>query len=163
MTDTTRVNVERLGTPRMRRRAFVRLLGWAFGLTATGALAACAPATGEPEIQFVYPRQGVRVPSTQFTVQLAVRNFRLVRPAAPRPGEGHLHLFINVPASDIPDGQIIPLDQKDKYIHLGAPPFTSRVLTLPPGVHTLTAVMADGLHAKLAVPIPVSVTFLVQP
>jgi hypothetical protein len=24
-------------------------------------------------------------------------------------------------------------------------------------------VMADGLHAKLAIPIPVSVTFLVQP
>jgi|GEM_PF-2322605 len=163
MMDIMQTSVERSKPRLLSRRAFMRLLGLAFGLTATGALAACAPATGEPEIRFIYPQQGVRVPSTQFTVQLAVRNFRLVRPAAPRPGEGHLHLFINVPASDIPDGQIIPLDQKDKYIHLGAPPFTSRVLTLPPGVHTLTAVMADGLHAKLAVPAPVSVTFLVQP
>jgi len=149
--------------PRLRRRAFVRLLGLTFGLGATSALAACAPASGEPEMRFIYPQQGVRVPSTEFIVQLQVRNFRLVRPGAPKPGEGHLHLFINVPASDIPDGQIIPLDQKDKYIHLGAPPFTSRTITLPPGVHTLTAVMADGLHAKLAIPIPVSVTFLVQP
>jgi len=149
--------------PRLRRRAFVRLLGLTFGLGATSALAACAPGSGEPEMRFIYPQQGVRVPSTEFTVQLQVRNFRLVRPGAPKPGEGHLHLFINVPASDIPDGQIIPLDQKDKYIHLGAPPFTSRTITLPPGVHTLTAVMADGLHAKLALPSPVSVTFLVQP
>jgi len=152
--------IERFGAQRMRRRTMVRLMGLTVGL---GMLAACAPASGEPEVQFVYPRSGVRVPSTQFTVQLAVRNFRLVRPGAPRAGEGHLHLFINVPANDVPDGQIIPLDQKDKYIHLGAPPFTSRVLTLPPGVHTLTAVMADGLHTKLPVPVPVSVTFFVQP
>ncbi len=149
--------------PALSRREFVRVLGGALGLTLTGSLVACAPASREPSMRIVYPEPGARVPEARVPIHVEVRNFRLVRPGAPRPGEGHLHLFINVPASAIADGQIIPLDQTDKYIHLGAPPFTTRTLNLPPGVHTITAVMADGIHAKLSVPAPVSVVFFVQP
>ena len=145
------------------RREFIRMAGIAFGVATAGSLVACAPASREPEMRIVYPEQGARVSSAQVSVQVEVRNFRLVRPGAPKPGEGHLHLFIDVPASAIADGQIIPLDQTDKYVHMGAPPFTTRTLTLSPGVHTITAVMADGTHAKLPIPRPVSVTFFVQP
>lgn len=147
----------------LSRRRFLRSSSVILGVSWAGLLAACAPASREPSMRIVYPAQGARVPSTQVPIQVDVRNFRLVRPGPPQPGEGHLHLFIDVPADAIAVGEIIPLDQTDKYLHMGAPPFTTRTLTLTPGVHTVTAVMADGLHAKLAVPVPVSVTFLVQP
>jgi len=147
----------------LSRREFIRAAGIGISIAAAGSLVACAPASREPEMRIVYPQQGARVPSAQVSVQVEVRNFRLVRPGAPRPGEGHLHFFIDVPASAVADGQIIPLDQTDKFVHLGAPPFTARTLTLSPGVHTITAVMADGTHAKLPTPRPVSVTFFLQP
>jgi len=147
----------------LSRRGFIRIAGIAFGVAAANSLVACAPASREPEMRIVYPGQGARVPSAQVSVQVEVRNFRLVRPGAPRPGEGHLHFFIDVPASAVADGEIIPLDQTDKFVHLGTPPFTTRTLTLSPGIHTITAVMADGTHAKLPIPRPVSVTFFAQP
>ncbi|GIV84348.1 MAG: hypothetical protein KatS3mg052_1355 [Candidatus Roseilinea sp.] len=147
----------------LSRRRFIRAASITLSIGVGGVLAACAPASREPSMRIVYPQPGVRVPEAKVPIQVEVRNFRLVRPGPPRPGEGHLHLFIDVPASAIADGQIIPLDQTDKYVHMGAPPFATRTLTLSPGVHTITAVMADGLHAKLPIPAPVSVTFFVQP
>lgn len=147
----------------LSRRKFIRVASITLSIGVGSALAACAPASREPSMRFVYPTSGVRVPESRVPIQVEVRNFRLVRPGAPQPGEGHLHLFIDVPASAIADGEIIPLDQTDKYVHMGAPPFTTRTLTLSPGIHTITAVMADGLHAKLPTPAPVSVTFFVQP
>ncbi len=50
-----------------------------------------------------------------------------------------------------------------QFVHMGAPPFAEREIELTPGVHTITAVTGDNTHAKLSVPPPVSVTFLVQP
>lgn len=145
------------------RRKFIRAASITLSIGVGSALAACAPASREPSMRIVYPEPGARVPEAKVPIHVQVRNFRLVRPGAPQPGEGHLHLFIDVPASAIADGQIIPLDQTDKYVHMGAPPFTTRTLSLSPGVHTITAVMADGTHAKLPTPAPVSVTLFVQP
>lgn len=147
----------------LSRRKFIRAASVMLSVGIGGVLAACAPASREPSMRIVYPEPGVRVPEAKVPIHVEVRNFRLVRPGAPRPGEGHLHLFIDVPANSIADGQIIPLDQTDKYVHMGAPPFNTRTLSLSPGVHTITAVMADGTHAKLPTPAPVSVTFFVQP
>ena len=114
-------------------------------------------------MRFIYPTPGTRVPSRKFSLQIAVDNFRLVRAnQAPRPGEGHLHVFIDVPHTEIGEGQLIPLDQPQKYLHIGAPPYDRRSIELAPGVHTLTAVMADSAHLKILRPAPVSVTFLVQ-
>lgn len=142
-----------------------RFLGTAtLTITSMGALAACAPATREPVMHFVYPEQGARVPEGNVALDVLVRNFNLVRGnTSPRAGEGHLHFFINTPADEIADGQVIPLDQPEKYVHAGTPPFNTRTVNLPPGVHTITAVMADSAHLKLADPAPVSVTFFVQP
>jgi hypothetical protein len=144
------------------RRRFLGTITLAF--TGTGVLAACAPASREPNMRFVYPEPGARVPMGDVAVQVRVRNFNLVRGnTSPRAREGHLHFFINTPADEIADGQVIPLDQPDKFVHAGAPPFNTRTISLPPGVHTLTAVMGDSAHLKLAEPAPVSVTFFVQP
>ncbi|WP_169237519.1 hypothetical protein [Candidatus Roseilinea sp. NK_OTU-006] len=75
--------------------------------------------------------------------------FRLVWPGLPQPGEGHLHLFIGVPASAIADGQIIPLDQTDKYVHMGAPPFTTRTLALLPDIQPPQSRAPNtGWHAR---------------
>ncbi|MCS7324964.1 MAG: DUF4399 domain-containing protein [Anaerolineae bacterium] len=144
------------------RRELMRAIGLVLGTGAVSLVAGCAPRSREPSMRFLSPMNGMRVESTKVLVRVEVQNFRLVRPGAPRPGEGHLHLFIDVPASAVPDGEIIPTG-KPEFVHMGTPPFAERVIELTPGVHTITAVMGDNTHAKLSVPPPVSVTFLVQP
>jgi hypothetical protein len=153
-------DLKRSLSPVHSRREFLRFAA-GFGATA-GLMAACSAPSREPRMTWVYPTEGTRVPDRDVPLQVAVRNFSLLRAGAPRPNEGHLHFFIDVPADSIADGQLIPTDQADKYVHAGAPPFNTRTVALTPGVHTVTAVMGDGAHNKLAVPAPVSVTFIVS-
>ena len=160
MSDQTIASASRRGS----RRQFLRLSLAGLSFAGAGSLTACSAQTSTPRIRFIYPDQGVRVPETSVLVQVAVRNFNLVRAnQAARVGEGHVHFFIDMPASSIADGAMIPLDQPKAYIHVGVPPLTTRTLTLAPGLHTITAVVADSTHMKLASPAPVSVTFFVQP
>ena len=81
---------------------------------------------------------------------------------APKDGEGHIHFFIDVPASSVAVGQVIPTDQPTKYIHAGKTPYTNREVDLTPGQHTITVVAANAAHQALAVPAPVSVSFTVK-
>jgi len=153
-------DLKRSVSPVHSRREFLR---FAAGVGATaGLMAACSAPSREPRMTWVYPTEGTRVPDSDVPLQVAVRNFSLVRAGAPQANQGHLHFFIDVPADSIADGQLIPTDQADKYVHAGAPPFNTRTVALTPGVHTVTAVMGDGAHNKLAVPAPVSVTFIVS-
>ena len=73
-----------------------------------------------------------------------------------------MHFFIDAPASSVPVGQAVPLDQPGSYVHAGKAPFTSREIELAPGKHTITVVMADAAHVVVAEPEPVSVTVLVE-
>ena len=128
------------------RRQFLRLSVASLSLIGAGSLAACSVSKGEPSIRFVYPDQGVRVPETNVPVQVAISNFNLVRAnQAARAGEGHVHFFIDVPASSIADGAMIPLDKPKLYVHAGASPLTTRTLTLAPGLHTIMAVIARNM------------------
>lgn len=146
------------------RRGFMRALSVSAGVIALGTLSACAASSREPSLRIVYPEQGARVPVTPVPISVDVRNFRLVNPGlAPRANEGLVHFFIDVPADSIADGQAIPLNQLDKYAAAGPGNLRSRVIPLQPGVHTITAVMADSAGNKLPQPAPVSVTFFVQP
>ena len=130
------------------------------------ALSACstpAPATGKATLRIVSPAAGATVKGPAVKVEVEAANFKLLaaNPAA-KEGEGHVHFFIDVPASSVKVGDAIPLDQPKVYVHAGKEPFTSRELTLTTGKHIITVVAADSLHRALAQPEPVSITVEVQ-
>ena len=81
---------------------------------------------------------------------------------SPVAGEGHVHFFVDTPASTVPVGKVVPLDQANVYVHAGKEPFTSRELELCPGRHTITVVMADAAHIVVGQPQPASVTIDVE-
>ncbi|MCG8352757.1 MAG: DUF4399 domain-containing protein [Chloroflexales bacterium] len=117
--------------------------------------------SGEPTMRFIAPAADATVQGPNVTVELEVENWELVDAGSPmNDDEGHLHLFINVPASSIPTGEVIP--STDQYIHLGTAPYTSRELELEPGEYTITAVMGDSSHQALDTPVPQSITFTVE-
>ena len=147
------------------RRRFIRLATVGGGVLASGLLAACSntpTGDGSPSIKILYPVQGAHVDGTRVSIQAEVKNWQLVKANQPaQPSQGHLHLFIDVPASSVAVGQVIPTDKPQQYVHMGAPPFGSRTIELAPGVHTVTVVMGDSLHGMLDNPAPASVTFVV--
>ena len=128
------------------------------------ALAACAQVPGAGStMSIVSPAAGAKVKGPKVTVMVDVKGFRLV-PAnqAPVAGEGHVHFFVDTPASTVPVGKVVPLDQASVYVHAGKEPFTSRELELTPGRHTITVVMADAAHIVVSQPQPASVTIDVE-
>lgn len=144
------------------RRQFIRFATLGSGVLASGLLAACSdtPVGTTPTIKIVYPQQGARVESTKASIQVEVKNWRLVNANQDvHEGEGHIHFFIDTPASAVPVGQLIPTDKPAQYVHVGKPPLVTRTLELAPGVHTVTVVMGNSHHEALAAPAPVSVTF----
>lgn len=136
------------------------------GILATLAMtvAACAqnPGAGST-MSIVSPAAGAKVKGPKVTVMVDVTGFKLV-PAnqAPVAGEGHVHFFVDTPASTVPVGKVVPLDQANVYVHAGKEPFTSRELELSPGRHTITVVMADAAHIVVGQPQPASVTIDVE-
>ncbi len=136
------------------------------GILATLAMtvAACAqnPGAGST-MSIVSPAAGAKVKGPKVTIMVDVTGFKLV-PAnqAPVAGEGHVHFFVDTPASTVPVGKVVPLDQANVYVHAGKEPFTSRELELSPGRHTITVVMADAAHIVVGQPQPASVTIDVE-
>ncbi len=125
----------------------------------TGA-AAVLPPKG-PHLKVLSPKKRAAVASP-VTVIVAVERFKLVAAGTPlADGEGHLHFFIDVPASNVKPGAMIPLDSLARYVHAGKEPFDRRDLTLTPGKHTITVVAANSGHLRLAGVKPAKVTFTV--
>ena len=84
-----------------------------FGLLALAmTVAACAqnPGAGST-MSIVSPAAGAKVKGPKVTVMVDVKGFTLV-PAnqAPVVGEGHVHFFVDTPASTVPVGKVVPLD-----------------------------------------------------
>jgi hypothetical protein len=123
----------------------------------------CAAAP-QPTLKIVGPADGATVQGPKVKVDVTVDNFKLVAAgAAPAEGEGHVHFFVDVPATSVAVGQPIPATTANPaYIHAGAAPFTSRELTLTPGKHTITAVVGNAAHIALASPAPQTITITVQ-
>jgi hypothetical protein len=138
-----------------------------FVLMATVACTSTKPAANPPasalSLTIVAPASGATVTGPKVKVEADAKNWNLVAAAgsAATPGEGHLHFFIDVPASSVAAGQAIPAGDP-KYVHAGAAPLTSRELELSPGQHTITVVAANSAHIALASPVPQSVTFTVK-
>ncbi len=112
-------------------------------------------------VKITSPAKGAKVTSP-VTVIASVEEFKLVAAGTPlAEGEGHLHFFIDVPASNVKPGKMIPLDTTARYVHLGKEPFDRRDLTLAPGKHTITVVAANSGHERIKGVPPYSVTFTV--
>lgn len=133
---------------------------WIAALATT--LAACTPAN-KPALSITKPANNAVVKGPKVLVEVQSNNFKLV-PAGPdiKDGEGHLHFFVDTPASSVPVGALIPSDQPNTYIHAGKDPLALRELELSKGTHTITVVMGNGGHFRVAQPEPVSVTIIVE-
>ena len=129
-------------------------------VTVAASASAAAPPPHGPHLKVVSPKK--RAVASPVTVIVAVERFKLVAAGTPlADGEGHLHFFIDVPASNVKPGALIPLDSLARYVHAGKEPFDRRDLTLTPGKHTITVVAANSGHLRLAGVKPVKVTFTV--
>lgn len=144
----------------VRRTALLAMAAFVVLLT----LAGCGGSAGAPAIAIKAPADGATVKGPKVKVDVAVSNWKLA-PAGGTVanGEGHLHFFVDLPASSIAPGQPIPATTENPaYIHAGKEPLDSRELELAPGKHTITVVMGDAAHAALSAPAPQSITINVE-
>lgn len=147
----------------LSRRQFIKVSVVAAGVLAGSTLVSCAPASAPgPSLKITAPAANAAMPGPKVNIQVEVTGLNLVDAnIAPKDGEGHLHFFIDTPASAVPVGQLIPIDQPVKFVHAGKAPYTNREIELAKGQHTITVVAANAAHIALATPAPVSVTFSV--
>lgn len=139
-----------------------RIVTSALAALTLAALAACGPAP-QPGMKWLAPAGSASLPAGKVKLEIAAESWSFVDANQPaKPGEGHVHFFINVPASAVPVGQVIPTDKPETYQHAGKAPYTSRDVELKPGEYTITAVMADSEHKALGSPAPVTVRFSVK-
>jgi hypothetical protein len=96
-------------------------------------------------------------------IEAQLSNYVLV-PAGPdiKDGEGHLHFFVDTPASAVAVGAIIPSDQPNVFVHAGKEPLAWRELELSKGIHYITVVVGNSAHVRVAQPEPVSITINVE-
>jgi hypothetical protein len=128
------------------------------------ALSACAASPAKPTMAITGISDGATVKGPKVKVEVAVTNWKLT-PAgsALAAGEGHLHFFVDVPASSIASGQAIPAtDANPAYVHAGKDPLSYREIQLAPGKHTVTVVMGNSSHQALSDLAPQTVTFNVE-
>ena len=149
--------------PSLSRREFIRFSVLTAGVLAGSTLVSCMPAAAPgASMKITSPAANASVAGPKVKVEAEVTGLTLVDAnIAPKDGEGHLHFFIDTPASAVAVGQPIPTDQPAKFVHAGKAPYTNRELDLAKGQHTITVVAANAAHIVLATPAPVSVTFTV--
>lgn len=134
-------------------------------LTATALLVACggtdappasdatdspSPAEAITQVWFESPVDGEVLEGPDVLVRFGHSGIELVPPDAPRPGEGHHHIFVN--ADVTPMGQVIPAG-REGIIHMGDASSEYLLQGLEPGEYRLITVMADGLHIPLDPPV----------
>lgn len=132
-----------------------RLFTIAMFMSVVAVAPAAAQAAPPPEIFIRSPANGATVGKT-FTVVFGLRNYG-VAPAGVSgvPNTGHFHVIVDVapPAA----GVVIPKDSLN--IHFGGGQIEARI-TLPPGKHTLRAVLGDYEHKVIGglISKPITVT-----
>ena len=121
---------------------------------APAAPAAPAVAAPAPEIFLRAPANGATVDRT-FTVVFGLRNYGVAPAGANIAMTGHFPILVDVDAP--PVGSVIPQDSLN--LHFGKALIETRI-TLPPGKHTLRAVLGDFEHKVIAglVSRPITVT-----
>lgn len=113
----------------MKRNAIVAL---SFVVLASTAFA--------QSVDFLEPKEGATV-SSPFKVRFGLAGMKVAPAGDMSEGTGHHHLLINAP--DVPEGQVIPMDDAHRHFGKGQ---TEADIALPPGRHRLTMQFADGAH-----------------
>ncbi len=99
-----------------------------------------ASAVHAQSVDFIEPKDGATVAAT-FQVKFAVNGMQIAPAGNMSEGTGHHHLLIDT--ADIPEGVVIPMDDKHRHFGKGQ---TETEVTLPSGRHRLTMQFADGAH-----------------
>lgn len=136
------------------------------GLTVAGMSAACESSDDEPQdradaprssISITAPAAGATLPAGSVTVRLSASGVRIVPAGTDEANSGHHHLFIN--RDPTPVGEPIPTGEG--IVHLGAAQTEHALTDLAPGEYTITAVLGDHLHRRIADVEPHTVTITV--
>lgn len=119
-------------------------------------LALCALAFGTAavaqSVDFIEPKDGAVV-SSPFMVKFGLDGMKVAPAGDMTEGSGHHHLLID--ADDIPEGVVIPMDDRHRHFGKGQ---TEAEIKLPPGRHKLTMQFADGAHRSYGEKLRKSIT-----
>ncbi|MEJ2006160.1 MAG: DUF4399 domain-containing protein [Cyclobacteriaceae bacterium] len=111
--------------------------------TPTDATMAEETTSPDARVYFVSLNDGDTVTSP-FKVEMGVEGMQVEPAGEVHEGFGHHHLVID--GSFIPEGEVVPANEKN--IHYGKGQTVTGDITLEPGTHTLTLQFADGVHAS---------------
>ncbi|HYZ24614.1 MAG TPA: DUF4399 domain-containing protein [Rhodopila sp.] len=100
-----------------------------------------APAPADAYVYIGWPTDGAVLRSTHIKVWFGTRNFGVAPAGTFKANTGHHHLLIDTALP--PLDQPIPNDKNHLHFGLGQ---TETYIDLPPGIHTLQLLMADGDH-----------------
>lgn len=116
--------------------------------TAAAPTGELPPIPAGAKVLFVEPKDGAKLVGplengkVMVTVKMGAEGIA-IKPAGPvEAGSGHHHVLVDVP-DGIAAGAVVPKD--DRHVHFGQGQ-TEAQLALPPGQHTLTLQLADGVH-----------------
>lgn len=107
----------------------------------TQSAPAMETAPADAKVFFKNLKDGQTVTSP-FKVEMGVSGIALDTAGSMLVNTGHHHLLIDA-GDSIPMGTVVPKDST--HLHFGKAQ-TETTLTLPPGKHTLTLQLGDGLH-----------------
>lgn len=129
------------------------------GTTPDVATATTEAADGTPEagasVEITAPQAGDTV-SSPVTLEVSASGVEISPAADAVVGAGHFHAFVD--QEPVAEGETIPQDT-DGVFHFAT---ESVDLELEPGEHTVTVVLGDNTHTRLAGAAPAVVTFTVE-
>jgi hypothetical protein len=99
------------------------------------------PAPADAYVYIGWPNDGQVLHTPHLKVWFGTRNFGVAPAGTNKPNTGHHHLLVDTALP--PLDQPIPNDRNHLHFGLGQ---TETVIDLPPGMHTLQLLMADGEH-----------------
>ena len=122
--------------------------------TATAEMVDETPAA-EASLEITAPLDGDTV-SSPVTLEVSASGVEIAPAADAVEGAGHFHAFVD--QEPVAEGEVIP-QETDGIFHFA----TGTVdLELEPGEHTVTVVLGDNAHMRLAGAAPAVVTFTVE-
>ena len=108
----------------------------------------------DASVAFAEPTDGATA-ANGVVVEMTAENVDVEPAGTDAEGTGHFHIIVN--DGPVEEGEVIPLDEADTYVHYGDAGDRD-VLDLPPGDHELTLQLGDGEHRALPLTDTVEVT-----
>lgn len=96
--------------------------------------------------------------SLPFVAEFGVNGLQVEPAGEKREGFGHHHLVID--GTFVPEGQVVPMNEKS--IHYGKGQTSDTLKNLTPGMHTLTLQFADGMHLSYGEPLSKTISIKVK-